>query len=229
MEYKTVKIGQRIVYVPDEDLRQRLIRLKQRIKDSYYFALGISTFRHNKELPELLLSHKGHRFFVVIDFVHAFRQITRKMLSRVWPDILHSGYDDCFISEQEFIPAGFPTSSHLFELYLKSTLDKKLAAWAARNNGAVTRHCDNILCTWQKNPPAVFEELQKVFAGFNVRYTPSKPRKWNGYIRFCGLIILKNDRVALSRRRKRELLSRAKSAQPASAKGLRRYVSEFDN
>lgn len=246
MGYKTVKVGERIIFVPDEELKNRL-RQKMRIAKRVFFfpvRTEISMFRRPGGLRLFLKRHGRYngRFFVLVDFVYAFHQITRERIAKVFPRIADSFFDDCFVelSGKQVLPIGFPSSSWLFEIFCVRAVDGPLIAWAEKHRGVVTRYTDNILVTWKKNTQEAFSELVHIFDGLNVRFTPLEPRKWDDKtpIRFCGFTLQLGGMVGLSLRRVQELERRAGeehiksqlAGEPVgtskSARGIERFIKD---
>lgn len=235
MGYKTVKVGERIIFVPDDDLKKRLRAKTRKLRDWLGFARPypcVSTFKRKRGLKRFLMRHQKGRFFVAVDFVYAFHQITREMAGLAIPQLLNHSFDDCFVqlNGKEVIPQGFPTSSYIFELVMLRLVDRGLNAWAEEHKGVVTRYCDNVLVTWKKDTPEAFRDLHLTFERFRVRFTPKRPRKWdsNSPIRFCGFILHQDGRVGLSRQRKKKLIFKATQAcirgDIRSAQGIEQFV-----
>lgn len=234
MPYKTVRLKDRIIFVPDEELKKRL---RQKIKEArifFWFPVRspISCFKRKITLKYFLKRHYSGRFFVIIDFVYAFHQITRQMMAKFFNHINNQFWDECFVElgGKQVLPIGFPSSSFLFEAIMNQAIDRRLIEWAEENRGVVTRYADNILITWKKNPFGPFRDLLDIFRGFNVRWTPKEPRKWNNQtsIRFCGLTLCKDGRVGLSQRTKKRLSHKAgmkyQMGQEKSARGIDQFI-----
>ena len=101
MKYTVKKVGHRIIHMPDRELKRTLqIRLK-----SFHGVCGvgteISTIGRPMGLVDLLSRHVKDRFFVVIDFVYAFHQVTRQMVES-WLDHNRGliNLNDCFVQMQ---------------------------------------------------------------------------------------------------------------------------------
>ena len=242
MEYKSYKIGERLVFAPDKELktllRQRLVELKATdrslihpfiVEPVYTGKHDISVFGHRHGLRRFLAGHVGNRIFITVDFVHAFHQVGRDMIATLFPRIANPFFDACFVelSGQNIIPIGFPTSNFIFEIFASRKFDTQLADWQNKHAGVVTRYTDNILATWRKNTKESFEDLQKIFEGFQVRFTPKEPRKWEEPIRFCGITIPRRGRPHLSNLKTRKLLYEARKKSLDALDGAQRFVDEW--
>ena len=122
MNYEIKRVEERIIFVPDAELKRKLKAQLRVFKLMGPVAKSaISVFRKKKGLKNLLMRHiEGRgRFFITIDFVHAFHQITREMISDVFPKFKRSCFDFCFakLGDKNVIPIGFPTSNYFFELF----------------------------------------------------------------------------------------------------------------
>lgn len=230
LKYKTKKAGKRIIFVPDEELRQTLkMKLRGLQKFGPFVRSETTTFGKKNGLRILLSRHSGHRFFIIVDFVHAFHQITRKMISDVLPEITGSRFDACFVElgGKQVIPIGFPTSNYIFEIFASRRFDTRLVFWQNKYNGCTTRNGDNVLITWQKNTEEAFKALEEIFDGFEVRLTPQKPRKWQEPIRFCGITIPKKNRPHLSNRKRKKLLVKARQKSHESLTGATQFICNW--
>lgn len=233
MPYRIVKIGERVIFVPDKGLMDLLDCRKKILRRSVQKNSRISVFAMGNGLKILLSRHiqAKHRFFVIVDFVHAFHQITKEMVESVFPQIASGYYEMCFakISEcgDDIIPTGFPTSSILFEIFFSKTIDPALLVWAKEYDGVATRSGDNILITWKKNTPEAWQELKETFRNFQVRFTPQRPRKWQEPIRFCGIFLPKKGCPVISERRKKFLLNRARK-RPKSLFVVKRFFEQWE-
>jgi hypothetical protein len=182
-------------------------------------------------LANLLSRHTKDRFFVVIDFVYAFHQVTRQMVELYLAE--NRGIIDlngCFVKmgEKEVIPIGFPTSNWLFEFFASRALDQKLISWQKNHNGHVTRNCDNVLATWRRNSPYVFEDLIDIFCEFEIRVTPKKQKKWVEPIRFCGLMIPRRGKPIVSKRKSQKILEQAQQKSQRAVDGALQFLDSFD-
>ena len=232
MHYESKKIKHRLVFIPDAEMKEVLRWKLSLLKSDYPIFSSISTFRKKNGLWSQLSRHgkKKERFFVIVDFCHAFHHVDRKMIAKVVPGIMEPRFDVCFVelNGKEIIPAGFPTSNYLFELFMSRRIDPRLLAWKDQFDGVVTRYADNILLTWGKNTSEAFEDLKKVFKDLKIRITPQYPRKWKDEpIRFCGLVIKKGARPKISRRKRKDLIKKAQNKSLASLEGVTRFVNQF--
>jgi hypothetical protein len=203
--------------------------LKARKNKIYDCRSQISSFRRKGGISSLLPRHSGDRFFVIVDFVHAFHQITREIMAEVFTDAQDKYFDICFVElgGRMVLPIGALTSSYLFEMYMSRAIDHKLMSWQSVFDGHVSRHADNILATWRKNTGQELPALLEVFFGFEVRVTPQKPRLWKGSdIRFCGLVFPFGQRPRVSQRKKRRVLE---GAQGKSTEAIDGAISFVDN
>lgn len=234
MPYKTVKVNDRIVFVPDGELKKRLRSKMGKARRLRWFSAGsaISCFGRKTTLKRFLARHQGGRFFVIVDFVYAFHQITRQTVARFLNQIADPFWDECFaeLDGRQVLPIGFPTSSFLFEAVMNRAIDNQLVAWAEANSGTVTRYADNVLVTWKKNPFGPFRDLLGIFRGFDVRWTPKEPRRWDDQtpIRFCGLTLHRDGRIGLSQRKRKQFSRKAGaqylSREGSSARGIEEFV-----
>ncbi len=231
MEYAVKKVGHRIIHIPDDEMLRTLrLRLKS-FRGVCIVASSLSTVARPMGLVALLSRHTKDRFFVALDFVYAFHQVTRKMVeSCLDKNKERLNLNGCFVKmgDEEVLPIGFPTSNWLFELFASRVLDARLIEWQTKHDGHITRNCDNILATWKKNRPDVFSDLRSVFEGFNVRATPQKPKKWTEPIRFCGLAIPRHGRPFISRRKQEEMLDTALKKSQKSLNGTLQFLGAFD-
>jgi len=223
MEYKTVRLNDRILHIPDSALMAVLKQKTSDLRRTWQTSRSpISVFGRNDGLKKILPSHRKGRFFVVIDFVYAFHQITREKSAEVIRQLADPAFDICFVKmgDKEVLPQGSPTSNYIFEIFMASAVDRPLIRWVFWNGAVVTRYCDNILVTLPKNDELTFAELVNILAPFKVRFTPRKPKKWRNDepIRFCGLILFKGGKVGISRQRKRQLLEKARQVSVLSLK-----------
>src|SRR5258706_14020015 len=110
MKYTSFKIKERIIFAPDKELKatlnKRLSELKAInrelntpliLQPCYTGCYEISTFGHRNGLKRFLRGHIKTRIFIIIDFVHAFHQITRDMIALVFPQITRGFFDICFV------------------------------------------------------------------------------------------------------------------------------------
>lgn len=232
MKYEIRRAGKRIIFVPDAELKRKL---KAQLRN--FNVLGptpvsaISIFRKKRGLRNLLKRHAKarDRFFVIIDFVHAFHQITRGMISDLFPKFKDSRFDFCFgeLGGKLVIPIGFSTSSHLFEIFLSNSIDKELLAWQDEYRGTVTRYTDNILVTWRKNTKEALDALKRIFCSFEVRFTPLNPRKWEESIRFCGITIPRNGKPHLSNRKRKKMRQDASGKSLKSIDGVDKFIHQW--
>ncbi len=231
MYYGSRKFKNRIFFVPDEEYERALeAKLAYLRRQHLVKILPINTFCGSGGLRPFLYRHHGDRFFVTIDLVHAFHQITRQMISEVYSDITGPHFDICFADEfgmEEVIPMGFATSNYLFEIFMTRAIDPKFVAWQKEHSGTITRYSDNILATWQKWSEDAFLDLQNIFAGLKIRITPQRPRKWRQPIRFCGAIIPKNGSPRLSRRRKERMQRKAHEKSYESERGVGQFIETW--
>lgn len=230
MKYTRTKVGHRIVHVPDGELMRVLKSRLESFKWAYSVRTEISTFGRRMGLAELLPRHVCDRFFVVVDFVYAFHQITQQMVKGCIRYDNPINLKGCFVrmGGREVVPIGFPTSNWLFELFMSRIIDPKLVWWQENHNGHITRNGDNILATWRKNSLEAFEDLRAIFHGFETRATPSKPRKWNGTVRFCGLALERHKRPSISNRKRRRILVQAEKRSPESLRSALRFLDGID-
>lgn len=179
MEYRIVKFDERILHIPDKELKDKLQLKRKAFKYRWSGKSEVSVFKQRSGLKVFLSRHSEDRIFIIIDFVHAFHQITRDMIAKVAPDILQPYFDDCFVlmGGKEVIPIGFPTSNYIFEVFISRSIDRDLMAWTEKHKGTVTRSTDNILVTWRKNNERAFQELIKIFDSFEVRITPPETKE----------------------------------------------------
>jgi len=238
VNYRSVKIGERIVHIPDDELK-RYLRGKIgsiRRNAAIIFSNEVNVFSRKGGLVAALRRHQARprgRFFIIIDFVYAFHQITRGMIAEILPEINDSSFDLCFVvmGRKEVLPIGFPTSPFLFEFFMSRIIDPRLIEWQKKHGGVVTRYCDNILVTWRKNTPVAFQDLVRIFSGLEVRFTPKKPKKWEEPIRFCGLLLCPDGRIELSCKKRKELLTKAreerKKGRWSVAQGIESFVSSL--
>ena len=230
MQYRTVKVKHRIIFVPDEELKRLLKSKLKFFKEGMLIKnLPVSVFRRRGGIKLMLVRHQKNRFFVLIDLIHAFHQITREMISEVFSDIADPKFDNCFVQfgGKEIIPIGFVTSNFIFELFMSRSIDGQLVAWQEKHQGIVTRYADNILCTWQKNTTEAFEDLRKIFKGLKIRMTPRRPKKWQEPIRFCGIIIPKQGSPRISKKKKKEILNQANKKSITSLKGAYAFLDQW--
>lgn len=231
MKYSSKKVGHRLVFAPDKDMQDALDWKLGLLKRSYPVNSPVSVFGKKDGLRVLLSRHSESRgrFFLIVDFCHAFHHIKRQTITKLIPKIGEPTFDICFVelAGEEVIPAGFSTSSYLFELFMSKGIDPKLVAWQKEHNGLVTRYVDNILFTWRKNTKEAFRDLQRIFKGFSIRMTPRDPREWKEPIRFCGTILPPRGRPKISKRKKKKMIGKAISKSQASLEGVMRFVDQF--
>lgn len=233
--HEVKKLGERIIHIPDRETKLDLAVRAEKLKSFTKTFSHVSGFGKSGGLKASLVRHKDARFFVLIDFVYAFHQITREMAVSVLPFLGNKFYDCCFVNlnGRQIIPQGFSSSSYIFELFMRRAIDPRLMAWANENHGEVTRYCDNILVTWQKNTEGVFSDLLSIFEKYKIRVTPQNPRRWNDEIpiRFCSLLLFRDGRVGISRQRKWTLTAKVREAERVgkikNAKGVRQFINFF--
>ncbi len=233
MRYETRKVKHKIVHVPDQELD---VALKTKLRHlKIYFGKPksqISASQRDNGLKGLLVRHRNDRFFIIVDFVHAFHQITRQMIAEVFPAVMESRFDICFVGlgGKEVIPIGFRTSSYLFEVYATKELDPRLIDWQLMYNGNITRHCDNILVTWRKDATVKLQHLKQIFEfrGLDIRLTPKSPRRWiDQPIRFCGITIPRKGKPHISRRKAKDIMQRAKDKSSCAIKGASEFLQSW--
>lgn len=224
MQYTVGRIRHKIIHFPDREMEKALKARKNKIYDC---GSQISSFKRKGGIGSLLSRHFGDRFFVIVDFVHAFHQITREIVVEAFADAQDKYFDICFVEMggRMVLPIGASTSSYLFERFMSRMIDQKLISWQSVFDGHVSRHADNILVTWRKNTGQELPALLEIFSGFEVRVTPKMPRLWrNSDIRFCGLVFPFEQKPRVSKRKKQRVLEKAQGKSTKSIDGAASFV-----
>jgi|GEM_PF-2151716 len=230
MKYETRKVEQRIVFMPDDELKEVLWgRLRWMKKVGLVSKSPISCYSTKNGLKKLLSRHAGDRMFITIDFIYAFHQITRDMIAEVVPVIKDTRFDVCFakLQDRAVVPIGFPTSNCLFELFVSRKIDKPLMDWQTKHRGTITRFTDNVVATWRKNTDEAFRDLKACFSGLNVRFTPQRPRRCSQPIRFCGIIIPQRGKPHLSNSRKEKILQTMNERSLNAQEGVEAFLRQW--